>query len=105
MCRLVQIEVKQGQFVKFLSPAKVYFREKQKDMKTSQHDWKIVDWDVKIQNKQGTSYWQMSQCMRFPSMWYVRPAKAQTSLRICAVWSEPLLVAWIFYNYWATDWT
>ena len=31
----------------------------------------------------------MSQCMRFPTMWYVRPAKAQTSLRICAVWSEP----------------
>ena len=31
--------------------------------------------------------------------WYVRPAKAQTSLRICAVWSEPLLVPWIFYEY------
>ena len=27
----------------------------------------------------------MSQDMRFPTMWYVRPAKAQTS--------EPLLVA------------
>ena len=27
--------------------------------------------------------------MRFPTMWYVRPAKAQTSLRIRAVWSEP----------------
>ena len=26
-----------------------------------------------------------SQCMRFPTMWYVRPAKAQISLRICAV--------------------
>ena len=24
----------------------------------------------------------MSQCMRFPQMWFVRPAKAQTSLRI-----------------------
>ena len=32
---------------------------------------------------------KMSQCMRFPTMWYVRPAKPQISLRICAVWSEP----------------
>ena len=38
-------------------------------------------------------------------MWYGRPAKAQTSLRICAVWSEPLLVAWILYEFQATDWT
>ena len=36
------------------------------------------------------------QSMGFPTMWYVRPAKAQTSLRIRAVWSEPLLVAWMF---------
>ena len=43
--------------------------------------------------------------MRFPTMWYVRPAKPQISLRIRAVWSEPLLVAWIFYECWATDWT
>ena len=34
----------------------------------------------------------MSQCMRFPTMWYVLPTKAQTSLRIRAVRSEPLLV-------------
>ena len=27
----------------------------------------------------------MSRDMRFPTMWYVRPAKAQTSLRICPV--------------------
>ena len=27
----------------------------------------------------------LSRDMRFPTMWYVRPAKAQTSLRICAV--------------------
>ena len=27
----------------------------------------------------------MSQCMRFPTMWYVRPAEPQISLRICAV--------------------
>ena len=30
-------------------------------------------------------------------MWYVRPAKAQTSLRIRAGCSEPLRVASIFY--------
>ena len=41
----------------------------------------------------------MSWDIRFPTMWYVRPAKAQTS----TVWSEPLLVTWIFYEYWATD--
>ena len=40
----------------------------------------------------------MSQCMRFPTMWYARPAKPQISLRIRAVWTEPLLVARIFYD-------
>ena len=45
----------------------------------------------------------LSHDMRFPTMWYVRSANAQTSLRICAVWSESLLVAWIFYKYQATD--
>ena len=35
----------------------------------------------------------LSQCMRFPTMWYVRPAKPKISLRIRAVRSEPLLVA------------
>ena len=44
----------------------------------------------------------MSRDMRFPTMWYVRPAKAQTSLRICAIWSESLLVAWVFYEYWTS---
>ena len=34
----------------------------------------------------------MSHDIRFPTMWYVRPAKAQTSLRIHTGWSEPLLV-------------
>ena len=43
--------------------------------------------------------------MRFPTMWYVRPAKTQISLRIQAVWSEPLLVAWILYVCYAIDWT
>ena len=42
----------------------------------------------------------MSCNMRFPTMWYVRPAMAQTSLRICAVWSESLLVACPFYIVW-----
>ena len=36
--------------------------------------------------------------MGFPLMWYVRPAKAQIKLRIRAVWSEPLLVACVFYD-------
>ena len=43
--------------------------------------------------------------MRFPTMWYVRPTKPQISLRILAVWSEPLQVAWVFYDCKATDWT
>ena len=30
-------------------------------------------------------YDKLSRDMRFPTMWYVRPAKAQTSLRIRAV--------------------
>ena len=46
---------------------------------------------------------KLSSNMIFPTMWYVRPAKAQTSLRIRAVWSEPLIVAWIFYDSKATD--
>ena len=48
---------------------------------------------------------RVSKCMKFPSMWYVRPAKPQISLRIRAVWSEHLLVAWVFYECYATDWT
>ena len=38
------------------------------------------------------SLYHTSQCMRFPTMWYVRPAKPQISLRIRAVLSELLLV-------------
>ena len=37
---------------------------------------------------------EMSRDMRFSTIWYVRSAKAQTGLRICADWSEPLLVAY-----------
>ena len=46
---------------------------------------------------------QMNRNMGFPTTWYVRPAKAQTSLRIRAVLSEPLLVVWIFFDTLATD--
>ena len=49
--------------------------------------------------------YNMSSDMRFPTMWYVRPAKAQTSLRIRAVCSEPLQVAWIIYECSAASWT
>ena len=47
----------------------------------------------------------MSRDMRFPTMCYVRPAKPQISLRLHAGWSEPLLVAWIFYVCKSTDQT
>ena len=46
----------------------------------------------------GHIFQQMSRDMRFPTMWYVPPAKAQTSLPIRAVWSEPLLDASKFYE-------
>ena len=36
--------------------------------------------------------------MRFPTMWYVRPAKAQISLRARAVWSEPCQSLEYFMN-------
>ena len=39
------------------------------------------------------AYSYVSHNMRFPTILYVRPAKAQISLRIRAVLSEPLLVA------------
>ena len=48
---------------------------------------------------------KLSHDLRFPTMWYVRPAKAQTSLRIRTVWSEPLLGSWIFSDYYANEWT
>ena len=40
-----------------------------------------------------TALFEISRDMIFPAMWVVRPAKAQTSLRIRAVWSESLLFA------------
>ena len=47
----------------------------------------------------------LSRDMLFPTMWYMRLTKPQISLRICAVWSKPLLVAWIFDDCLLTDWT
>ena len=52
------------------------------------------------QLQQMTLPYMLSHNTRFPTMWYVHPAKAQISLHKWAVWSEPLPVAWIFY-----DWT
>ena len=34
----------------------------------------------------------MTRDINFPTIWYVRPAKAQTSLFRPPVWAEPLLV-------------
>ena len=61
----------------------------------------INSWDGQFKNglKRIKYKVELSHDMRFPTMWYVWPAKAQTSMRIRAVWSEPLLVAWIF-NEW-----
>ena len=53
------------------------------------HDVKTVF----VRCKQLAAYEPVHRCMRFPTMWYVRPAKPPISLRIRAVWSEPLLVA------------
>ena len=57
------------------------------------------------QNPNNGSNNKMSRGMRFPTMWYVQLAKPQISLRIRAVWSEPLLGARISYECLATDWT
>ena len=83
---------------------------------TIQQKWKhCIDWltqnVLQLFNKTGflikllTNAYKLSRDMRFPTMWYVLPAKAQTSLRKCAVWSEPLQVALIFYEWSATGWT
>ena len=47
-------------------------------------------WPMSFRLSRITTY--LSRDTRFPKMWYVRPAKPQISLRISAVWSEPLLV-------------
>ena len=43
-------------------------------------------------------YLQHMFWLRFPASWYVQPAKSQISMRILAVWSKPLLIAWIIYD-------
>ena len=45
--------------------------------------------DKTLHHEDSKNVIQMSHDMRFPTMWYVRPVKAQTSLRIRADWSEP----------------
>ena len=54
------------------------------------HEDMIVDFISKYKVKttrQGSKnrIYHLSQCMRFPTMWYVRPAKPQISLRIRTV--------------------
>ena len=48
--------------------------------------------------QQFLSLYKQLNDIRFLTIWYVQPANAQTSLRISAIWSEPLLVAWINYH-------
>ena len=61
-------------------------------------------WHGSFEENPQQMYWlrnkknNLSHDTRFPTMWYVWPAKPQISLPICAVWSEPLLVTWIFYK-------
>ena len=71
--------------------------------KSLQSDQSFLCTGLKSCNADSEDY--LSRDMRFPTMWYVRPAKAQTSLHIRAVWSEPLQVVWIFYECSATDLT
>ena len=73
-------------------------------MKTSFIALGLVSRPQRLVSHYFTNYY-MSRCRRFPTMWYVRPAKPQISLHIWAVLSEPLLVACIFYECWATEWT
>ena len=43
------------------------------------------DQDEAVQGKLLKCQIQLSRDMRFPTMWYVRPAKPQISLHICTV--------------------
>ena len=52
----------------------------------------VINKDIALLNRPEIRSWYikyLSRNMRFPTMWYVPPAKAQPSLRIRAVWSEP----------------
>ena len=54
--------------------------------------------ELHLRRQDYCSFTHLSCDMKFPTKRDVQPAKAQTSLRIRAVWSEPLLVTWIFYE-------
>ena len=77
------------------------------DETISHWKWQTCDFfQISILKPGFFSYCYNKSCHRiFPTMWYVGQAKAQTSLPIHTVWSVPLLVPWIFYEYQATDWT
>ena len=92
-------EKRKNMVMRFQSPLCIYYQRYQKYQK--RHN--TVE-EHNLNGKRKTTE-KISQCMRFPTMWYVRPAKPQISLCICAVWSEPLLVARISYECYATDWT
>ena len=48
--------------------------------------WVQTVWKTTLTSEEFNFFlFYMSRSMRFPTMWYVRPAKAQTSLRIRAV--------------------
>ena len=66
-------------------------------------DLSLIEYHLPIKNKQTCWKQNLSHDMRFPTLWYVQPTTAQISLRMRAVWSEPLLIAWIFYECKATD--
>ena len=60
--------------------------------------WDWCHFKINCHLYNGASTWYLSRDVRFPTMWYLRPAKPQISLRIRAVWSEPSLDAWMFYE-------
>ena len=66
-----------------------------RNLKVSGYDQEIqhphtADQPTTLQGRAATEH--LSHNMRFLTMWYVRPAKTQTSLCIRAVCSEPLQV-------------
>ena len=87
-----------------LSTLRVTFKKFQNTVQLQFTIHKVGTWWVyMVAIKYFMTIYMYEPNMRFPTMCYVRPAKAQTSLRIRAVWSEPLLIAWIFYDSSATD--
>ena len=52
---------------------------------TINHRGSLVSSSVEYKHDLNGTQIYMSQCMRFPTMWHVPPAKPQISLRICAV--------------------